>query len=177
MLQLMPKNKKPEYQDFYADNFGRVVSYINNKISNHHDAEDLAEEVFLYCYAHYDDYDPEKASITTWLYMIVNSRIKNHYRDAREHVDLEVVSNVLPDDNSDMENAVYLDQISTQLKRAIAQLPEKQQKLVMLHYFEEKTSTEIAQIMGMSAVNVRVQLSRALDKLEKLCAGILEGER
>lgn len=175
MLQLVPKTGKPSFQDFYEDNYSRVVLYIQKKITNHHNAEDLAGEIFLYCYSHYDDYDPDKASLSTWLYMIVNSRIKNYYRDAREHVDLDAVSPFLPDENSEMENAIYLEQASAQLHRAISRLPLRQQQIVKLYYFEERSSVEIAKIMGLTAVNVRVQLSRALDKLEIMCSDIMEG--
>ena len=38
-----------------------------------------------------------------------------------------------------------------------------------MSYFQEKTSNEIADILGITAGNVRVQLTRALDKLERRC--------
>ena len=88
MLQLLPKNQKPDYDDFYKDNYNRVVNYVKNKINNYEDAEDLASEVFLYCYSHYEEYDSEKSGITTWLYLIVNSRIKNYYRDHISNADI-----------------------------------------------------------------------------------------
>lgn len=58
-------------------------------IENAHDAEDLTEEAFVYCYRRYADYDPGKSALSTWLYLVVNSRIKNYYRDRKEAVDLE----------------------------------------------------------------------------------------
>ena len=67
MLKLLPKKEKPDYEDFYSSNYGRVLYYVKNKINSVEDAEDLTSEVFVYCYSHYDDYDPEKSSITTSL--------------------------------------------------------------------------------------------------------------
>lgn len=177
MLQLVPKKDKPAFEVFYETNFQRVVQYIRRKLDNLHDAEDLASEIFLYCYSHYDDYDPEKSSLNTWLYLIVNSRIKNHYRDAKTYVDLESLSGVLPDDTVDMDGCIYLQQLQDGLMRAMEKLPERQRKIVMMRYFEEKSSAEIAEELGLTSVNVRVQLSRALDALEKLCGSLLEGAR
>lgn len=175
MLQLLPVKEKQSFEMFYDANYSKVVRYIWTKLGNQQDAEDLAGEVFLYCYSHYEEYDPEKSSLTTWLYLIVNSRLKNHYRDTKTFVDLEDVVGVLPDDSVDMDSCVYLEQLKTQMAQALQQLPERQRRIVMLRYFEDRSSSEIAQIMNMSSVNVRVQMSRALDRLETLCANLLEG--
>lgn len=165
---------KPAFSDFYADNYQKIVSYINNKIGNYHQAEDLASEIFLYCYDHYDDYDPSKSALSTWLYLIVNSRIKNHYRDSKSYVDLETLVGVLPDDSVDMDAAIYLQQLRKMLDAAMAKLPERQRKIVYMRYFEERSNVEIAQILGMTPGNVRVQLSRAIDALERICGNLLD---
>lgn len=167
----------PTYAEFYETNYKRVVYYINKKVGNPHDAEDLASEIFTYCYTHYSDYDSEKSSLSTWLYLIVNSRIKNHYRDAKVHVELESLEGVLQDDSIDMDACIYLQQLRQQLEAAIAKLPERQQKIVTMRYFEERSNAEIAEKLGMTQGNVRVQMSRALDALEKLCGNLLEGVR
>lgn len=175
MILFAPVNSKPAYEEFYSDHFQRAVQYINKKIGNMEDAQDLASDVFLYCYAHYEDYDPAKSAITTWLYLIVNSRIKNYYRDAKSNVDIDELAGVLPADGTDMDHCLYLEQVRIRLSQAIAQLPERQRRIVRMSYFEEKNSKEIAQILGMTPVNVRVQLSRALNTLEKHCGDLLEG--
>ena len=158
---------KPSFQEFYSTYYQKVVLYINKKISNPFDAEDLASEIFLYCYSHYDDYDPQKSALSTWLYLIVNSRIKNHYRDAKTYVDLESLVGVLSDDTIDMDACIYLQQMKQLLEKAMNRLPDRQRQIVKMRYFEEKSNAEVAVALGMTQINVRVQLSRALDILEK----------
>lgn len=166
MLKLLPKKEKPDYEDFYRDNYNRVLYYVKNKINSEEDAQDLTSEVFIYCYTHYDDYDPEKSSIMTWLYLIVNSRVKNFYRDhSVAYVDYEVVSQTMQDENIDLDEGIYLEQLHGALMKAIESLPERQQKIIKMRYFENRTSDEIAESLNLSPVNVRVLLSRALDKL------------
>lgn len=171
MLKLLPQNKKPAYEDFYSNNYSRVLYYVRNKISNNEDAEDLTSEVFLYCYSHYEDYDPEKSSITTWLYLIVNSRVKNYYRDHITYADYEAVSETMQDQSIDLDEGVYLEQLHGVLMKAINNLPERQQKIVMMRYFQNLSSDDIAKKLGITPGNVRVLLSRALDKLSTFNEG------
>jgi RNA polymerase sigma-70 factor (ECF subfamily) len=165
MLTILPKNPKPPYEVFYEDNYQRVVHYLRNKITNYEDAEDLASEVFVYCFSHYDSYDPEKSSLTTWLYLIVNSRLKNYYRDHVTFADFESVADTMQDQSLDMDEGIYLEQLHGALMRSIKTLPDRQQKIVMMPYFQNYSANEIATRLGISPGNVRVLLSRALDKL------------
>ena len=176
MLQILPQISKPAYEEVYQTHYNKVLQYIYRKIGNLTEAEDLTSEAFLYAYKHYDEYDPEKSGIGTWLYLIVNSRLKNHYRDAKLCVDLETIVGVLEDDSVDLEKCLYLEELSVRLNQAIAQLPERQGKIVRLRYFDDLSCGEIAAMMKMTSGNVRVQLTRALDKLEILCSNLLEGE-
>ncbi len=168
MLKVLPRSEKPDYETFYQVNYERVLYYVCNKIGNREDAEDLVSEVFLYCYSHYDDYDPEKSAITTWLYLIVNSRVKNYYRDHVCFADYETVAQTMQDEKVDMDQGVYLEQLHKVLMQAIKTLPERQQKIVMMRYFEGLSGEEIARKLGISPGNVRVLQSRALDKLSAL---------
>ena len=169
MLKFIPKNQKPDYEEFYESNYSRVLYHVRGKINNEQDAEDLTSEVFVYCYSHYDDYDPEKSSITTWLYLIVNSRIKNYYRDhdSVSFADYEVVSDTMQDQSIDLDEGVYLEQLHATLMKAINRLPERQKQIVMMSYFQHMSSDEIARRLCLTPGNVRVLLSRALAKLAK----------
>jgi len=50
----------------------------------------------------------------------------------------------------------------------LATLPEKYQKVLRLRYFEEKTQTEIAAVIGISQVQVCRIEKRALQLLNEL---------
>lgn len=175
LLKFTPKHspqEKPTFEQVYTRYYSNILSYIRLKVDNQQDAEDLCSEAFLYCYDQYENYDPEKSSISTWLYLVVNSRIKNYYRDHKSHADIDDFSNVIPDEGDDMDRSIYLEQLRDTLGKAIATLPEKQQKIVILRYFKQMSSAEIADQLGLTPGNVRVLLTRALDKLEISCASL-----
>jgi len=154
------------FDDFYAEQRERVYWYIFKKINNEEEAHDLTEDVFVACYKHFDRYDSEKSSISTWLFVIVNNRLKNYYRDRKQNVSLdEQTDERYIGVGGGMEQAVELEDYRNMLADAIAELPEKYQLIIILKYFGEKHSDDIAKIVGMSSVNVRVTLSRALKKI------------
>jgi len=160
------KSEKIPFEQVYEKYYSEVLHYAQRKMGSFHDAEDLVGDSFFYCYQHYEQYDPAKSSITTWLYLIVNSRIKNYYRDRKEHVDYSELEEVLFSDEPDLDRAVYLEELRQYLSDALTVLSEKQQKAVILRYFQNKEFSEIAETLDTTPGNIRVILSRALDKLE-----------
>ncbi len=151
-----------DFDAFYRENYPKVCSWLKNKISNPDDAEDIASDAFAYYYKNLEKYDRKKASPVTWLYVIVNSRWKNYMRDKRTNDDIEEID--LPGD-SDIEQAYYLQELRDAIADALLTLSERQRKVVILSYFQGKNAVEIAGMLGISAANARMELSRALKKL------------
>jgi len=152
------------YYEYYA----KVNRYIRNKINNPADAEDLTQESFEYCYRTYGAFDPEKSSISTWLFLIVNSRVKNYYRDKKSNEDIDEYSNLLPAESSDLDRAIYLEELKRAVISAINKLPEKQQRVVVLKFFLDKSHQEISRELEISETNSRVMLTRALKNIKEL---------
>ena len=163
--------EKPAFERFYEENYFRLVRYLYGKIGNYQDAEDVAGDVFVYCYQNYDKFDPERGSINTWLYLIANSRLKNHYRDRRPGADFSQFEEWLFSEEPDMDRTVYLEQLRAFIAEQLDKLPERQRQAVVLRYFQEMSFEEIAERLDTTAGNVRTMLSRTLSKLEESLAG------
>ncbi len=157
------------FEEFYEKYSSEILFYLIKKTGNKEAAEDLASEAFLYCYEHFDSYDPNKSAISTWLYLVVNSRLKNYYRNQKETVDLSELEEFLFDDQPDLNKAVYLEEMRNTLAVAIKSLSEMQQKVIIMRFFGHREFDEIAQELGTSSGNVRVIQTRALSKLCKEC--------
>lgn len=155
------------YEEFYAEYYERILKYLVKKCARIEDAEDLASQVFLYCYQNFDNYDPEKASMASWVYMVANSRFKNYCRDRKLYVDIDEIGEFLPDESSPVDAGMMLDEIRDGIASALLKLPEKQRMIVVLRYFKGMSAVEIGKKLGMPPNNVRTQCSRALDKLEE----------
>ena len=160
---------KPPFEAVYERYYSRLLFYVLRRVDSREDAEDLVQATLCYCYLHYGSFDPAKSALNTWIYLILNSRIKNYFRDRKESEDISELDEVLGGREDETERAVWLQQRRDHLHAALMSLPEQQRRAVILRYFHDKSSAEIGLALGVSAGNARVILSRALDRLGELC--------
>lgn len=162
------------FTDFYQKYYNNVVGYLSHRVANRQDAEDIASQVFMYCYQNWDKYDDTKSSLQSWLYLIVKSRWKNYMRDKKPYEDIDDFREVLHDGKDFAEQAAELDSIRVRMAKALSALSEQQRNVVVLRYFKEMTDAEIALALQLSVVNVRVIAHRALHKMEGSLSGITD---
>ena len=160
------------YESFYNAYYLMIVRYLAKKCSSYQDAEDLANECFLYCYKNWDHYSQEKSTRKTWLYLIVRSRWKNYLRDRKQIYSLDGFENVLPDKDI-IDQTVRLQALRTELAEILKKLPDNQREAVVLRFFRQWTDDEIAEWLGTSKGNVRVMIHRALQNMNKDYESIL----
>ncbi len=156
------------FEEIYREYWHQVVGYLSKKTGNYHTAEDLASEIFEYAFKIFDTYDSKKASVRTWLYVIVNSRFKNYLRSQCVHEDIDEYSDFIPDSTPLMETVIEVEEEREMLVKALEQLSELQRTIVVLKYFGGLSSDEIGTKLGLTSGNVRVQLFRTMDKLQKI---------
>lgn len=154
------------FEEYYERYYSQVYKYILKKILDVSLAEDLAMDAFVSCYQRFDDFDETKASFGTWIYVIVNNKLKNYYRDRKIAEELNESAELLVHFEDELIASEYLSAMRNELAGALNSLPEVQRSIVIHKYFDNKNANEIAQIVGLTPVNVRVQLSRALQKLK-----------
>ncbi len=158
--------KEQSFEQVYHEYYPRILGHIRKKLSSYHEAEDLAQEVMTVCFQNFEKYDPEKAAIGTWIYVIMNNRLKNYYRDKKDQVSLDDEENYHEIAGTEiLEEAVILEDQRKTLLETIEKLSEREQLIVTYTYFYRMTSAEVAERLRMTAGNVRVVLNRSLKKL------------
>lgn len=163
MKELMEKTFEYYYDQYYS----QVYKYICKKVNSVHTAEDLAMESFFSCYKHFNQFNPNKACFATWLYVIVNNKLKNYYRDNKVTDDYDECNICADTFETEIIESTYLCEMRNELYKALQNLSDVQKKIVIFKYFHEKNSSEIAQEIGITSGNVRIQLMRAVDKLRE----------
>ena len=76
-------------EQIYLQYHDKVRAYVRGKIQDPHDVEDLVSAVFMKIVQKLDSYDPDKASVATWVYTITRNTVIDHYRTRRTLVALE----------------------------------------------------------------------------------------
>lgn len=136
-------------------------------VNNHHDANDLAQEVFLKAYRALGRFRGD-SSFSTWLYRIAVNTCLN-FRSARRPQTHEL-SDGLADPASGVAARLEHDERSRRVLEAVARLPEKQKATVILKVYHDLTHEEVAQILGASVGTVKANLFHALGNLRKMLA-------
>lgn len=123
------------------------------------DAEDLVQDAFLATLEKIDSFDTQR-DFAPWFYRILVNRCLNARKSRARRSTVEV-----PHDAASATPSPLLEtersEMRTHLKRAIAQLPERQQAIVTMFDLEGFSSPEIAEIMGISDGTVRWHLHQA----------------
>jgi RNA polymerase sigma-70 factor (ECF subfamily) len=136
-------------------------------VSNHEDASDLTQEVFLRAFRALQGFRGQ-ASFGTWLYRIgVNvclnraaaKRPASEPIDSRSHVDLRAES---PADR------MLRAERDARVREAVAQLPAKQRAALVLRVYQEMTHQEIASALGTSVGAAKANVFHALRNLKRL---------
>lgn len=166
--QQMKPMQRTAFEEIYEEFYAKVYRYVLKRIRRASDAEDLTQEVFIACYRNHEKYDPNISSLSTWIYVITNNRIKNYFRDHQQAYPIADYLDTLSSGHDSLEQCLYLEQLRSELIHAIEILPKRQQQIVLLRYFKSFTTQEIAEALQISPGNVRTLLSRSL-KTIRLC--------
>lgn len=125
------------------------------------DPEDAAEAVAEGVCRAYERFGQlrSREKFQPWLMKIVRNEAYALCRGRRQTVPLDQLAE---------EPAVPGPETDDTLWRAVEQLPREQREAVVLFYYEDLTTEEIARVTGASPGAVRTRLSRARDKLRNL---------
>ena len=154
------------YSSFYEKYYNEVFYYLCRKCSSVEDARDLTQNIFMYCWQHFSEYDMTKASYRSWLYVIVISRWKNYCRQKKSSCNIEDFESCLSDEKNDIDRASDLEELRNEIAKQLLDLDTREREIIILHFFRGQTSKEIAFLLGITESNVRQIQRRALLKMK-----------
>ena len=160
--------------DAIVHQYMRQAFQLAYRVVNHReDAEDLVQESFLAAYQYLDSYDATRP-FGPWLMRIVMNRGANLRRSrARRETEPEVDAvSTAPSALDESERA----EARVMLSRALGTLSERQRMIVTLFDVDGMTSTEIGDMLDLSAGTVRWHLHEARRTLRGALAGFFKGE-
>ena len=129
-------------------------------------AADATHDVFLRAYEARSRYE-EGRSVSTWLFTIAYNICRNHYRSNAYEAQLLATLDAEP--ISDQQIEVQLDQatLDQALAQVLAELPTPLHQLFSLHYQEELTIPQVAEIVGIPEGTVKSRLHKTMNIIRK----------
>jgi RNA polymerase sigma-70 factor (ECF subfamily) len=149
----------------YDDEIWNVYGFFAYRLRRRDDAEDLTQQTFERALRAWDRYDPERASVGTWLVSIARNLLIDHYRRDRsgqeESIDEQPAERMPVAPGSEEPD---LD-IAPDLAEALEGLGQRERELIALRYGADMTGPEIAELTGLTLANVQQILSRSLRRM------------
>jgi len=184
--ELLRRAKNADKEAFYAlvqprerSLFAAAMAILNNPA----DAEDAVQEAVLKAFSHLSGFRAE-SKFSTWLTQITlnEARLKlrkdrRHLYDSLDEPQSGDEGEYSPKDFADWREipseSLQREELKQALNRAVASLPPKYREVLLLRDVQSLSTSETAQILGLTPANVKIRLLRArLQMRDALAPGI-----
>jgi len=160
----------------------RIYNTVYHMTSNHEDANDLAQEVFIKAYQALKSFKGE-SSFYTWIYRIAVNRTINFLKQngRRRHLSLNDIDSQVEHDffltslvsSETPYRNVKLAELQEKLNTAMSQLSEVHRMVVTLHDVQGISHEEIGKIMDCNVGTVRSRLYYARQQMQAMLSDYL----
>lgn len=155
-----------------------VYSLALKLLKNTEDAEEMAQDTFIKAFQKLDMYEG-KSKFSTWLYSITYNACISELRKRR--IQFSSLEEQRFSDQDEMRIHSYFSENKKEdqekyLNLALSKLPEDDQVLVTLYYYENQSMDDISVITGLTVSNIKVKIHRARKKMYELLHEMLKEE-
>ncbi len=163
---LNPKTQDKAFQKLLIDYQKPLYNHIRNIVLNHDDTDDILQNTFIKVFQHLKKFKGE-SKLFSWMYRIATNEALTflNQKAKKNGISSETLQNKIIDN---LKADVYFDgnEIQIKLQKAIVLLPEKQQLVFKMKYFEELKYEEISEILGTSVGALKASYHHAVKKIE-----------
>lgn len=164
---LHPKTQNEAFQKLVQQYQRPLYNHIRNIVLNHDDTNDVLQNTFIKVFQYLNGFKGD-SKLFSWMYRIatnesitfINAKAKRNGTTSEE-MQSKIVENLKADDYFD-GNEVQL-----KLQKAIHLLPEKQQLIFKMKYFQELKYEEISEILGTTVGGLKASYHHAVKKIEE----------
>ena len=144
-----------------------LYAHIRGIVINHDDADDVVQNTFLKVFRHLDGFKGD-SKLFSWIYRIATNEALTHLKqqarlrgsNAHDYQE-QLLGNIKAD--------AYFDggELEIRLQQAVGRLPEKQQLVFRMKYFQDLKYDEISEILGTSVGALKASYHHAVKKIEE----------
>jgi len=153
----------------YDSHINQVYRYALARLGNVHDAEDVAEEIFLKMLAGLPNYQWRKVPFAAWLMRIArNEVISFARRSGRRVTDSELPEDVIDRQNHDPAESTERTMALEDMREAVKLLPEAQREVIILRFASGLSVADTAKALNKNENNVKVLQHKGMQRLQTL---------
>lgn len=164
---------------FLVEKYQKMVYTLALKLMKKpEEAEEMAQDTFIKAFHKIESYEG-KSKFSTWLYSITYNACISELRKRRiefKSLDDRQVSDQDEQRMHDYYRENRKEDQEKYLALAMEKLPEDDQVLVTLYYYESQSMDEISLITGLTVSNIKVKIHRARKRMQLFLYEMLNEE-
>lgn len=141
------------YKTYWQKIFRLCMGYVND----YDTAQDIAQETFIIVWQQLPKFRNE-SNISTWIFRIASNNCLRQVEKEKRYPKTELPLQLKAENDESAEPQIQF------LYKCIAELPETDRIIISLE-LENIKQSEIAKIVGLSEVHIRVKIHRIKEKL------------
>jgi RNA polymerase sigma-70 factor (ECF subfamily) len=151
----------------YEEYAPTVLGFLINMIGDRGSAEDVHQQVFLEVWQRAPHYDPERASVLTWIMTIARSRAIDELRRRRpEPRDPSTELQLAEDRDPELDPDALVER--WRVAHLLSRLRAEEAELLRLRFYEGLSQSEISERTGVALGTVKMRMVAALGRLRDL---------
>ncbi len=151
------------YDRFYTP----VYTYIYYRIGEQALAEDLTSDVFERMVMKIDDWKPMGKPFIAWLYTIAGNIVRNHVK-RQQRIKWLSLNEQDADTGENLMTQIGKRLQHEQLARALGQLTEEQQQVIILRFLQGESIAAVAAAIGKTETGIKALQRRAINSLGRI---------
>lgn len=163
IAQIRDRQDAKAFAALFAHFAPRVKSFLMRGGASESLAEECVQDAMATVWQKAHQFDPTRASASTWIFTIARNRKIDAIRRMRRPEPEDIGWG--PEPEPDQEEAYALQQETDRLGEALATLPQKQRDLIQRAYFGDLSHTEIAAQTGLPLGTIKSRIRLALERL------------
>lgn len=166
LLRIAAERDRAAFADLFRYFAPRLAGFFGRAGIEPSVRDELVQEVMLRVWRHADQFDPGRASASTWVYAIArNARIDHQRRPWSVHQPDPLDPAWIDGGEPRADDALAASQRAETVREALSKLPPDQARVLEAAFFEHKTLSSIANEWGLALGTVKSRVRLAFQRL------------
>lgn len=170
-LIIQVRDKNQELYSQVIDRYqAKLLRYAVNLAGDDQLAQDIVQNAFIKAFINLKSFNP-KLKFSSWIYRIVHNEAVNLLKK-RQPLPLSEKIDFASSEN--IENEFIKKELKIHARRCLNKMELKYREPLTLFFFEERTYTEISDILRLPVNTVGTRINRAKVIMKKLCQNLIK---
>ena len=140
----------------------RLYNVIRRQVPSHEDADDVLQNTFIKVFRHLDGFE-SRSELYTWMYRIATNETINHLKRLKK----SRVDELGDKDTRQADAYLNTDELAVSLQAIVNTLPERQQMVFRMRYYDELSYKEMASLLQLTEGALKASFHHAVKKIEE----------